>query len=191
MDAKHQILNAAATLFAQKGYAAASIREIAAMASVNIAMVNYYFRSKASLLHNIMQEGITAVMEETEQLIVKDCSPLEKIDAIIDLYTQHLFLNEKAALIFFQEQMNSSSPAVSQLLQKLTHRNRQVFEQIIREGQQKELFSPAADGAFVYATLLGTSQQVVVQNGQLPVKLQKESVVAYLKAITRKILVDG
>jgi AcrR family transcriptional regulator len=183
MDAKHQILNAAAILFAQKGYAATSIREIAAMASVNLAMVNYYFKSKEYLLHNIMQECITSIMNEKERLMLKDHTPLEKIDAIVDLYTQYLFLNKEVALIFFQEQMKSSGPDVSQLLQKLTRWNREVFERMIKEGQQQGLFSTSVDTTFLYATLLGTSQQVIIQNGQLAVKSKKGALVAYLKMI--------
>ncbi|MDD4101132.1 MAG: CerR family C-terminal domain-containing protein [Kiritimatiellae bacterium] len=44
-----RILNAAAKVFAERGYKAATIRMICAEAEVNVALVNYYFKSKAEL----------------------------------------------------------------------------------------------------------------------------------------------
>lgn len=52
-DAKQRILDAATTLFAQKGYAATGMRELAAQAGVNLAMTNYYFGAKSGLLEAI------------------------------------------------------------------------------------------------------------------------------------------
>jgi AcrR family transcriptional regulator len=48
-DAKQRLLDAAMVVFAEKGFEAASVREICAKASVNVAGVNYYFRDKESL----------------------------------------------------------------------------------------------------------------------------------------------
>jgi AcrR family transcriptional regulator len=48
-DARERILAAAERLFAQKGAGKTSIREITAEAGVNVASVNYYFRSKDAL----------------------------------------------------------------------------------------------------------------------------------------------
>lgn len=49
LDARERILAAAERLFAQKGAGKTSIREITAEAGVNVASVNYYFRSKDAL----------------------------------------------------------------------------------------------------------------------------------------------
>jgi len=46
---QERILNAAAKVFAGHGYKDATIRMICAEAGVNVALVNYYFRSKAEL----------------------------------------------------------------------------------------------------------------------------------------------
>lgn len=52
-DSKAAILETAITLFARKGYAATGVREIARVAGVNQAMVNYYYGSKIKLLETI------------------------------------------------------------------------------------------------------------------------------------------
>ena len=52
-DRKHAILLAAEKLFAQKGYHAVSIRQIAEEASVPLALVGYYYGPKHELFHAI------------------------------------------------------------------------------------------------------------------------------------------
>lgn len=48
-DARARVLAAAEGVFAEKGYDAATVREITRKAGVNIAAVNYYFRDKERL----------------------------------------------------------------------------------------------------------------------------------------------
>lgn len=54
-DARRRILDAATILFARKGFAAVGIREIAATAGVNLAMVSYYYKGKAGLLAAVVE----------------------------------------------------------------------------------------------------------------------------------------
>jgi len=53
---KQRILDAALSLFAQKGFAAVGVREIASEAGVNIAMISYYFEGKVGILREIMEQ---------------------------------------------------------------------------------------------------------------------------------------
>ena len=48
-DTRLQILNAAGPIFAQRGFQAATVREICQAAAVNVAAVNYYFGDKKCL----------------------------------------------------------------------------------------------------------------------------------------------
>ncbi|HAK50976.1 MAG TPA: hypothetical protein DCM54_03595 [Gammaproteobacteria bacterium] len=54
-DARTRILQAALEVFASKGYAQASTREICQRAGANVAGIHYYFGDKASLYKELMQ----------------------------------------------------------------------------------------------------------------------------------------
>ena len=54
-DTKDQILDAAEHLFAEQGFAATSLRQLTARASVNLAAVNYHFGSKDELAKAVLQ----------------------------------------------------------------------------------------------------------------------------------------
>ena len=52
---KDRLLDAAEDLFAARGFAEVSIRELALAADVNIAAVNYHFHGKENHIHIILQ----------------------------------------------------------------------------------------------------------------------------------------
>jgi AcrR family transcriptional regulator len=188
MDSKKHILTAASTLFAHKGYAAASIREIARVAGVNVAMVHYYFKSKEYLLLHVLNDGVKTVREEMERILEADQRPIEKLYSIVDAYGKHIFINKEVALLFFREQMNRSSKIVSEQLLQFAQWSQHIFMNIVKEGQKNDLFSKDANAAMLYATLLGTCQQVLVQTMPLPAGQEREAVVNYLKSVISKML---
>ncbi|HMN20868.1 MAG TPA: TetR/AcrR family transcriptional regulator [Ottowia sp.] len=60
-DRKSAILLAAERLFAQHGYHAVSIRQIAAEAEVPLALVGYYYGSKQALFHSIFLHWLPSI----------------------------------------------------------------------------------------------------------------------------------
>lgn len=70
---RERILQAATKLFATAGYHQTSLRTLAQEAQVNLAAVNYHFRTKEGLLHGLigqqvklLQANLLAMLEELE-----------------------------------------------------------------------------------------------------------------------------
>ncbi len=57
-NAEEKILTAARKIFLKKGFAATRTRDIATEAGINLALLNYYFRSKKKLFELVMQEKV-------------------------------------------------------------------------------------------------------------------------------------
>lgn len=69
-DVRERLIIAAVRLFATKGYAATSVREIVEAAGVTKPVLYYYFRNKEGVLHAIMQEAVAvhrAVLEKVRR----------------------------------------------------------------------------------------------------------------------------
>src|SRR5437867_5639261 len=66
---KQKILDTAERLFAQKGYAATSMRQIISKAGVNLAAIHYHFGSKEELLDEIVQRKAGPVNAERLALL--------------------------------------------------------------------------------------------------------------------------
>ena len=65
---RRDILLAAERLFAQRGYHAVSLRDIAAEASVQVALVGYYYGAKHELYHAIFESWLPSIEQRRAQL---------------------------------------------------------------------------------------------------------------------------
>src|ERR1700730_6087689 len=63
-----QILGSAASLFAEKSFGLASIREIAARANISFPRIYYYLRNKEELLYLVAKRGLERSMTSYEKL---------------------------------------------------------------------------------------------------------------------------
>jgi AcrR family transcriptional regulator len=73
-----KILVAARTVFHKKGFAATRTRDIAKEADMNLALLNYYFRSKRRLYELIMFETLTSFFQTMGMVFNDETFTLEK-----------------------------------------------------------------------------------------------------------------
>jgi AcrR family transcriptional regulator len=88
-DRKQAILLAAEKLFAQRGYHAVSIRQIAHEAGVPLALVGYYYGQKHELFGAIFEHWNTTIEERLAALrgVAADAPPEEALRHIIEAFT--------------------------------------------------------------------------------------------------------
>lgn len=68
-EPRERILAAAVELFAGSGYAGTGVRQIAAAAGVNVAMIHYYFGSKAGLFKAIIDHFFERLSQTLEPVL--------------------------------------------------------------------------------------------------------------------------
>jgi AcrR family transcriptional regulator len=61
IDTKEKIMDTAAELFGEQGFAATSLRQIIAKAEVNLAAIHYHFGSKENLLDELIHRKVEPV----------------------------------------------------------------------------------------------------------------------------------
>jgi len=71
MDTKQRILDAAEQLFAEQGFDGASLRAITAGAGVNLAAVNYHFRSKDTLIQAVLARRLGPINQQRLALLTE------------------------------------------------------------------------------------------------------------------------
>lgn len=88
IETKQKIMQVATVLFADHGYDGTSIRDIAKLAEVNVASVNYYFSSKEKLFQEILKSGYKDCSEEVKKLFEKNQGNLE--ESLVDSFRYFL-----------------------------------------------------------------------------------------------------
>ena len=74
-DRRGDILESAEILFAERGYAAVSVRDIAARAEVPVALVGYYFGRKQELFDTVFEHRRAYIAERIARIRAVECSP--------------------------------------------------------------------------------------------------------------------
>lgn len=101
---EEKIKEAARKVFLKKGYAATRTRDIAEEAGINLALLNYYFRSKEKLFSHVMMEKMQQFFGVLFSVINDPSTKLEiKIDLIVSNYIDTLLENPDLPLFVLSE----------------------------------------------------------------------------------------
>jgi AcrR family transcriptional regulator len=65
-ETRARVLNAAARLFAERGFAKVTVRDICKKARANVAAVNYHFGGKDGLYHAVVETAIETMQSTTD-----------------------------------------------------------------------------------------------------------------------------
>ena len=79
LSTEEKIKNSARAVFHRKGFAAARTRDIAQEAGINLALLNYYFRSKEKLFNIVMLEAFQSFLMMQTQHWMKKSENLQLI----------------------------------------------------------------------------------------------------------------
>ncbi|MDR2755845.1 MAG: TetR/AcrR family transcriptional regulator [Planctomycetaceae bacterium] len=116
-----RIIDTAGPIFAQKGFAATTVREICTAAKVNQAAINYYFGSKESLYKEVFESTYSCFTPFREEITELDLThPFEeRFYNLIVQHTKNIFATEltgwKAQLLF--REFYNPTPSCGEKLQ--------------------------------------------------------------------------
>lgn len=81
-----RIVEAARALFIEKGYADASMSDIAAPAGIKRSTLHYYFRTKDRLFQAIFADIVREIFPRIQVILEKETPFMERLNAVIDEY---------------------------------------------------------------------------------------------------------
>ncbi len=120
LSTRDAILEAAGRVFAERGYAAATSKEICRLAGANGAAVNYHFGGKEKLYEEVLREAHRQMcdLEELDKVLASDSRPEEKLRAFLDrmLRTARISSDLWGIRILLRELASPSAFAVRNML---------------------------------------------------------------------------
>lgn len=104
LSTEEKIKQAARIVFTKKGYAGTKTRDIAEQAGLNLALLNYYFRSKEKLFEIIMAEKLQQMFQTLLPVLNDESLSLDqKIDQAAEGYIEMLIKNPDLPLFVLSE----------------------------------------------------------------------------------------
>jgi AcrR family transcriptional regulator len=139
-----EFINAAASLFADRGYRDTSIADVAARVGITQQSLLYYFGSKNGLLHAVIDQRDGASIAFVQELVaVGGVHALEQLPR----YAERNIRNPDLARLFgvlVAENLHPDDPAHDHFVER--YRNlRRMIEETIRDGQSSGEFAATID----------------------------------------------
>ena len=104
LSTEQKIKKAALKLFTQKGFAATRTRDISDEAGINLALLNYYFRSKEKLFGLVMAEILQKFFSGIVEIFNDEGTSLdEKMNIFVSSYTALLKEQPELPVFIFHE----------------------------------------------------------------------------------------
>jgi AcrR family transcriptional regulator len=155
MTTKETIIESALKLFSTKGFEGTSVREIAADADVNVAMINYYFGSKESLFESVVEYRASFLKGLFADLINNtSLSSIEKIDFIIDQTIERKLSNTQFHHILHRELSLEHRPQLRDAISNILLKNMDPVKTILKNGIKNGEFKEV-DIELTIATMMG------------------------------------
>jgi len=145
---KDVIIKAAAALFREKGYKAASMRDLAVKVGVEAASLYNHIRSKAELLQIICFDVAKLFVENMEKVeAAHTAGSLEKIETLLRFHIRQMLENFEEVHVSDREWRYLTEPWLSDyqnLRRSYRKRFAAIIEQGIAEGDIKKIDAPTA-----------------------------------------------
>lgn len=164
LSKKEQILKAAESIFAEKGFEGTSIRDLAKKAKVNVAMVSYYFGSKEKLFIELVEYRGKILHKQLQNINEnKSEDPMDKINKLIDLYIDRFLSPDPFHKIIHREISLKQRSTVHLKILQILIQNTNEIKQMVDYGQKKGVFRKS-DTELMISTIIGTLNHITLSN---------------------------
>lgn len=128
---REKLLDVAGRIFADRGYRAATIREICLAAGANVAAVNYHFGDKMALYTEVVQQSAHAAQIDAIRTALDQVAPPEEIlRAVIRARLRNISRGDRPDwhFLILMHELAQPTPALRRLVNKIA---RPMFQRLL------------------------------------------------------------
>ncbi|MEN9381341.1 MAG: hypothetical protein RI940_222 [Bacteroidota bacterium] len=154
LSRKDVIVNKAATLFREKGYKAASMRDLAEAVGVEAASLYNHIKSKSELLHELVFSVANKFVMKLDEIESESITSLQKMEKILRFHISEMIHHYEEVYVSDREWKHLSDPYLSNYQnQRRVYRKRlaAIIEEGIRNKEIKAIDAPTVVLIFLHA----------------------------------------
>ena len=134
-----EILSSAANLFAEKGFRAITINDIAASLGYTKSVVYYYFKNKNEILWQIFNRMHECYDESIIQVINENLRPDEALKKILYRHALNVMQQKDWTAIYFRDE-SELEPKQRDLMRKRKREYDALIESVYKRGVEQGIF---------------------------------------------------
>jgi len=133
------VIESAARLFSERGFAATSVREVAEGAQITKAGLYYHIREKEDLLARICRHALDRVLEGAYAALEADSDPWPRLANLLRSHIDY-FVARPHYLTVLNREMGALSPEPRAQMMALEREYLDLIRGVIRDGQASGAF---------------------------------------------------
>jgi len=154
------IVDAAASVFAERGYHGTSTQAIADVLGLRQASLYYYFPSKEAALELVCERGVDGFVETAEGIVAGPGTPLDKLTRLIAAHLAPNASKRDYVKVFINERRYLADASRRRIGRK-SRRIERCFEEVIRAGIADGSIRGGIDVRLTTLAVLGMVNSVI------------------------------
>ena len=183
---RDKVLAAAVQLFAEYGYHAAPLRDIARLAGIQAASIYYHYANKEALLVEIMETHMRHLNGNLERILREQSDPLKRLYEAI---ANHIRLHTTYKYEFFiiDTEIRALEGDHRRYILSLRDRYEELLQELLRDGMEQGVFRRSDVKVSSYAIIAMCTEVSTWfrPNGRLSVQ---QVIELYIQMITQGLL---
>lgn len=149
-DRRGQLLAIAAQLFATKGYAETTVRDIADEAGILSGSLYHHFSSKEAMLDEILREFLGSLAERFKEIERQGENPREILDELIAVSFATIDANPHAVALYQNESSTLGAHPGFEFVGEVSTKVEKIWIRVLRSGQRDGTFRADIDVNLAY-----------------------------------------
>ena len=179
-----QIIDAAARVFAERGFHGATTQDIANVLGIRQASLYYYFSSKEAALELVCLKGVEGFFEAAKAIAAGGKTAQERLSLLINSHLSPLLDRGDFVKVFLNERQHL--PAESRRrIGRWSRGLERIFEEVIKEGIAKGEFRADLDARMAALAILGMC------NAASSWYRKENASIARINAEFTRLIIDG
>lgn len=180
---RQRLLEGAAELFTQKGYAGTTVREIVAAGGVTKPVLYYYFRNKEGIYLELMRQAFTRVEDLLQAALEDQGSATQKLLHLCDRVYSLFMENVKVARVMYSIYYGPQQGAPFFDFDAYHLKFVEAIRRLIGEGIRKGEFRKGNPAEMAWAIIGAINVAMEVHLGQTELELGREGLARVLNLI--------
>ena len=154
---RDELLELAATMFAERGLRATTVRDIADRAGILSGSLYHHFASKEEMVNEVLQDFLDWLFARYQHIIDTEPNPLERLKGLF-MASFDAIEHRHAQVVIYQDEAKRLLPQPRfAYLEDLNRQQRQMWVDVLQQGIKEGHFRPDLDVDLVYRFIRDTT----------------------------------
>ena len=154
---RDELLDLAATMFAERGMRATTVRDIADSAGILSGSLYHHFKSKEQMVEEVLRDFLDWLFGRYQEIVDTEPDPLERLKGLFMTSFEAIEDRHAQVVIYQDEAKRLSSLPQFDFVEARNQEQRKLWIDLLNEGVEQGCFRPDIDVDVVYRFIRDTT----------------------------------